>query len=41
MSMMRPNRKGSRGARAARRMKNAMNRDHGRLLQKKYEGNVG
>lgn len=33
ISMIRPNRKGNMGATSARRMKNAINRDHGRLLE--------
>ena len=33
--MMRPNKKFKAGARIARMMKNAKNRDHGRLLQQR------
>lgn len=37
MTMMRPNRKGSRGPRIARTMKKPMYKDHGRLLVQRYE----
>ena len=33
ISMIRPNKKGSKGARTAKMTKSAKNRDHGRLLQ--------
>ena len=39
--MMRPSRKGNRGARIAKAVKNAKNRDHGRLLQKCEEAQSG